>query len=66
MEVGAQSVASTGVGHDEVLISPFFSQDFGESVVVRDCGNSVISRMDVKMVISEKGDRVGLTSGTRP
>lgn len=44
VEVGAHSVTSTGVSHDEVLISPFLSQDLGESVVVRDCRNSVISR----------------------
>lgn len=43
-EVRAHSVTSTGVGHDEVLISPFFSQDLSESVVVRDGWNTIPSR----------------------
>lgn len=34
LEVTAESITTASIGHHEVLVAPFLSQDLGESVVV--------------------------------
>lgn len=43
LEGVAESVTSTSISHDKVVVAPFLPQDFRESVVVGDCWNSIVS-----------------------
>lgn len=43
LEGAAESITSTRISHDKIVVAPFLPQDSRESVVVGDCRNSIVS-----------------------
>ena len=43
VESVAESVSGACIADDEVLVAPFLTQDLSQGVVVRDCGDAVVS-----------------------